>query len=1523
MPLPGGPSDKYGNRFEGKWTAYCIAQVMAEEADSISLEPLGTEGEGVEFTLRRGDDVEYHQVKRQHSRSGDWSIPELASNGILRNAFLKTRDSTGQYVFVSTTSTMTLATLVDDALHTESLACFKEHFLKSEKKTRDWGVLISTLCDIDKGEEHKVGDALPQDDESLHECIVYEQIKRIHIRTLDEDTLTEMVENKLRTLVRSDVTAVRHALCEMALESIHSTLYADDIWSYIEGLGHKRVDYARDTSVLAAVEELNSRYESMIKGIGCGITIPRDEVSAIMDILKGNDRKTSVLVSGEAGVGKTCVLGQAIHKLKSEGTPHLYFRVDRLDPTDLPTKVSAQLRLPATPAEVLVGIARGRSCVLIVDQLDAVSFASGRNPEFFDCVYDIIRQADAYPNVRLLLACRRFDIERDRRLRELVSEKGLAHEVSVKPFTSDSVKDVLMQLGCNPSDYNNRQIELLRLPLHLALFAEVIHEPRVAPFVFASSIDIFNAFWEQKRRAVSDRIGMGEDHWIHVLDCLCDRMTERQTLFAQEAEVLDEYERTVRAMESENILVLEKGNIGFFHEGFFDYVFARRFTARGSDLIKYLKEGEQGLFKRSPLRQILLHSYATDPMQFVSELRRVILDSSIRYHLRRCALEVAGRIDCATPELWELFQETFVSADCALIREVWRVIWTASTWFLFLYEKGFIASWLPSKDSELRERAVKTVYSHIGTYPGDCVNLLSPYIGVSDEWDKVILHIIWQRLLLTDRRVFNLFMSMLEAGEITSQGHTNFWTAIYDLPKSQPDWAAEALGQHLRTAITGIRFDVFKMQLLPNDGSGVQLVKEIAEGAPLTFLEQVIPVFLEVVQRSGRDRDGKLIIDPVWFLRTYLDQFPSIEAALLQGMEDAFTALAGNSIPDFTRCIDKLLPYGDYDSVNFLIVRALSAAPLQFADATVEYLLSNPQRLECGWSSGGDGDFTYWAARELVAHVSPNCSDDYFERLEAHMVDYFPRNELVKDGFKRNGYWQIIMLPALPVSRRGPRAETRLREWDRKFRGIEIKPPIAVTSGCIGSPIKTEAIPLMKDADWLKALEVYDTEGASRRRPRSFLEGGALQLSGVLETETKRDPVRFARLSERFPANTHRYYFHSLLRGLKDSEADKDTVLDVVRRVFSLPGKPGHRYLCDAIAKFNAEHLPDDILAIVGWSATEADDPESEDLTMFNSDSEVDNRPHAILTTAINSVRGAAAETVGSLLFDHPERIAFFMPYLEKMVNDPTVIVRTTVANTLLCLYKHDEACAVDLFLTLVEIDNDLLLATHHVDRFLHYANIRHFKRLRPVLRRMLNSQIPAVRETGARQACLAQFNNPDAADMVAECVSGDEAQRMGAAKVAEANLFNLKCAEYSNTTLPIFFNDPVKTIRDEAARCFHNAEGRDLENAKLIIRDFLDSIAFGENIEDLMWPLLHSTADIAEEVLLTCEAVIVRMESLGDDVTQHRLYSQADNVATLVLRTYRQTAAPAIRNRCLDIVDHLLAQEVYGMLKELDQFER
>ncbi len=70
MPLPGGASDKWGNRFEGRWTVRQVVELLTDRAEWLWLEPPGDAGEGCEFILRRRSWEEHHQVKRQNASAG-------------------------------------------------------------------------------------------------------------------------------------------------------------------------------------------------------------------------------------------------------------------------------------------------------------------------------------------------------------------------------------------------------------------------------------------------------------------------------------------------------------------------------------------------------------------------------------------------------------------------------------------------------------------------------------------------------------------------------------------------------------------------------------------------------------------------------------------------------------------------------------------------------------------------------------------------------------------------------------------------------------------------------------------------------------------------------------------------------------------------------------------------------------------------------------------------------------------------------------------------------------------------------------------------------------------------------------------------------------------------------------------------------------------------------------------------------------------------------------------------------------
>jgi hypothetical protein len=341
--------------------------------------------------------------------------------------------------------------------------------------------------------------------------------------------------------------------------------------------------------------------------------IPRNEAETVIKKLTSEkaESRQSILISGVAGVGKSGVILQVLETLHEQGIPVLAFRVDRLKYSLLPDHIGDQLGLPGSPASVLAAIAQKRLCVLIIDQLDAVSFASGHNPDLFDSIDRIIQQALVHSNIRIVLVCRQFDLNNDHKLKRLIApEKGIADTISVNPLSHTVVRQAVSDLGLNVNRLREKQLDLLSIPLHLGLLSHIAKNKNIEALNFESTKDLYDKFWSDKQDVLNSRLNRPVK-WTKIIDALCKSISKKQILSAPK-ETIDNYDRDAKAMVSEHILIFDGKRYSFFHESFFDYAFARRFFGRGDELLSLLSSSEQDLFRRDQVRQILFYERDID-----------------------------------------------------------------------------------------------------------------------------------------------------------------------------------------------------------------------------------------------------------------------------------------------------------------------------------------------------------------------------------------------------------------------------------------------------------------------------------------------------------------------------------------------------------------------------------------------------------------------------------------------------------------------------------------------------------------------------------------------------------------------------------------------------------------------------------------------------------------------------------------------------------------------------------------------
>ena len=431
MPLPGGSSDKIGNRHELWWTAACLVELLDEGADSISIEPPGDLGDGVEFILIRNGSREFHQVKRQVSRGEGWTISLLKSNGVLDQIAKKLKDALSEYHFVSTIGTRVMDEFAQNSRQSENFLDFKSIFLASRQRLNDWSELIKAW-------------------ESLNEQGCYEYLKRVHIDTIAEDLLRNQVKAHLGSLVEGDPRSIANELVVFALDSVNCTITQHSLWHHLESKNLRRRSWGKDPHVLAAVEKQNDRFrDSHRNEFFLDHLLKRPISTEIFDGLR-KDVTERILVSGEAGGGKSCVLFELIEALSADSIPYLAIRLDRFESATTTTILGGQVNLPGSPVPILGAISKNAPCVLIIDQLDAVSLISGKNPDLFDTVNDLFQESVAFPQMRIVATCRGFDLENDYRLKRVISNQRFTHKI-LEPLAEADVRAVVAQFGFDPN----------------------------------------------------------------------------------------------------------------------------------------------------------------------------------------------------------------------------------------------------------------------------------------------------------------------------------------------------------------------------------------------------------------------------------------------------------------------------------------------------------------------------------------------------------------------------------------------------------------------------------------------------------------------------------------------------------------------------------------------------------------------------------------------------------------------------------------------------------------------------------------------------------------------------------------------------------------------------------------------------------------------------------------------------------------------------------------------------------------
>jgi len=1272
--------------------------------------------------------------------------------------------------------------------------------------------------------------------------------------------------------------------------------------------------WSEDPALIQKVSQtadlLVARQEGLYIG---GQELPRPESERAFEALAGGQK---VLIAGGAGSGKSVVLSQVIRRARDEGWPVLALSADSAAASAATARAwGAALGLPDSPSAVLAQLAGSGAGLVVIDQVDAVGAVSGRHEERRELIEQIVHDASGAAGIRVLLACRTFDLDHDRVLRHIAGGPN-AVQVTIADLDEQMVRDVLARCSSPVPGVSPALLSLLRVPLHLALYVEMLTNG-ADPGPVGALVDLYRRYCEEKRTACRNARA-GRDDWQQVVEILITRMDDERELWAPSA-LLSGFAAQRDAMISAGVLVSEGHQVRFFHESLCDYFFAEQLVLRGHTLQELLSTGEQDLFRRAQVRQVLNYERTGDFPAYLRDMQWLLNASEVRFHLKVLAVILNQITPDPRPQEWSLLHPIANDPAHPLHDRLWAALRANPAWFPLIEATGAWSRWMSSPDPQVINRTVWAISAMAGAWPGPIVALMQslPPGPSSDGWMRMFLQ---HAEVGRDRRLVDLTVHAVAAGLFDADGTTTIWETLDTVAAHQPAWAVDllhALLARLLATFPALPADAREPDFrLPGPWAaafghgGETAIAVAAQQEPALLAERLLPLVVQVLRRCAQTPRAGGSLRPDRVVTRRIDAPRTLMDELVRVLAESLAVMAVGAPARLDPLLRVLEAEPDLESCAVLMARAWAGNPSAHADRAATWLIATPGALDLGYA-----DTPHWISRELIAAISPHWSPLPGEQLIDAVLFRTPVRERSVRAREWRGTAELCLLSGIAIHRRPPRVQRRIAELRRKLL-VEDTPPPRRRDDYIRVlvPIPEERARRMSEQQWLRAILIHgDTKGCGPvGRPGS---GEAEQQAHVLDALTRQDPERFARLVLQMPAGSSVAYVSAVMNGISGEALDPALILDVVRQVEHLGGPqltPAILWLIESQA---LRHLPEELLAIVARTALTDPDP-IEDLGWQEGTD--------LGSAGLASARGIAAYVIGTLLQHDPARASVFTAALLALVKDGNLPVRYAAIGALSPLFAADSGAALACFRVAISADEHLL-ATDNVDHFLRtvlrggrYADIA------DVLARMSGSALAVVRRSGARHLALASLGRSDLDPAVDALVGGtDKEVRSGIAETFAAYAWQQQRPDRCMAGLTSAFHDSSASVREAAAHCFTTIGERPWgDRARTLSSAFITSRAFTAHAEDFLRSADRTLHPLPPWVLDACERYL---NPFAPSRASARSMASAPgyHLVRILIRIHTQNREPAVRRRCLDLLDELLLLRAHNIDDAIAAIER
>jgi hypothetical protein len=969
------------------------------------------------------------------------------------------------------------------------------------------------------------------------------------------------------------------------------------------------------------------------------------------------------ILKGHAGSGKTVILNNVFHQLSAYKIPVIALKADAKEVNSIPElEEKFGLSNPLINSlEVLCS--EYEKVVVIIDQLDALSQTLSANRDALRTYILLFNKLRGMQGIRVVVSTREYDLNYDADLTPLKKFKtfdaGLLKE--------EEVKDLLKELSVK--GYTDNLVRLLQTPLHLELFCQVYNSENKNTQFF-SLYNLYNELWDKK---VSKKLSRElRNNLKATLYSMADKMYSGQLTVIGSVSYDEE---DLKLLVSDGLIIKRNSKqIQFFHQTFYDYLFARQFVEKGKNIIHYLKENNQGLFIRSSLKIILAYLRDFDIRKYEQLIIDIITDNRIRFHLKQLTIAFLGFVQEPEKEEKEIAKKVLFNTEFELL---FLESLFSKAWIAFALEEGLIQKYYELKEFE----RINTVFRALTQNIENSKDLILDYLFtlVPDESNHYFINrILWFQNTWNSRTI-ELFK------KVKQQLRQDVYQYCDSLKKAlivDQKWVFLEYKQNLLQRTEKINNTVRDMNF---DHAEEEFLKELFAFNANEALLLCEVVLKKIIGNSTYEsRRSKVTLDGAFSFFTRKENLNGQDQFLNMIIEEV-ERLSINNSPLFK---DFLKRHNKSNSETFLriLLYGLLANPKKYHGDSFNLIktLYKKKAFE------GSGKLQF-LIRQIVTSIYALLSSRNKMELNKMILNIGLKYKNAtfthpatkqKLHFKDYGHDKYLFLCAIPITERNQYIvlKREFQELERKFGSIRDKEPNVIRVSVGSAPYIDKTYKKMSLANWEKSFHKIAEENEINNR--SSFKGGVVEHSRTFEKEVSERPEFFFPLIEKIinEKKVDTYYMVQGINGLikANYSVPKTYSLYLSLLTHQLDTEEHIIYSVwnsDYFIKNN--HLTKVLITFLVSQA------------LYGKDVVKDDEQNP-LQRAINTIRGAAIDRLARIDDKRFEKEIF--DTLNKIIEDENVYyLKATIAIHCAYLLNINPDKAFDLFLKLNKADERLI----------------------------------------------------------------------------------------------------------------------------------------------------------------------------------------------------------------------------------------